>query len=91
MSKKEKLTLNLSVILPDWSAEERWNFIQWVQEDFKAYAEVLGDVKLNYTMNEFWRSVLKFDVKVTGTAKPKPPKPEPEPEIVPDEVPEGEE
>ena len=42
---------------------------------------------MNYTPNAFWHAVQKFDVKVTGTAKPTP-EPEvievsePEPEIV---------
>ena len=76
MAKSEKLNLNLSVVLPEMTAEDRWSFIQWIQDDFKAYVENIGDVKLNYTPNAFWHAVLKFDVKVTGTAKPKPePKP----------------
>ena len=76
MAKSEKLNLSLSVVLPEMTAEARWGFIQWVQGDFKSYVERIGDVELNYTPNAFWHAVQKFDVKVTGTAKPKP-----EPEI----------
>ena len=72
MAKSEKLNLSLSVVLPEMTAEDRWNFIQWIQSDFKGYVENLGDTKLNYTPNSFWHAVQKFDVKVTGTAKPKP-------------------
>jgi len=53
------------------TAEARWNFIQWIQEDFKEYCEDIGDKQLNFTPNAFWHNVLRFDVKVTGTAKPK--------------------
>lgn len=72
MAKKkgEKLTLTLSVVLPNMTAEGRWKFIQWIQNDFKGYCENIGDTRLNFTPNEFWRHVQKFDVKVTGTFKP---------------------